>query len=509
MYDIIIRHASVIDGTGAPAYRADVAVKDGKIARIAPEINAPGRVIDAEGLTLAPGFVDSHSHSDGDLFTFPDQAEKIEQGITVTVGGQCGGSLAPSEKAVPFNNDENVCRTMGTLLTATRDWPLGTNLATFVGHRSLRLAVMGPDNRDPEPHEMQQMIDLLTDALQHGAMGISFGLIYAPSCYAKTDELVEFAKVCAQHGALVAAHIRDERSQVVEATAEFIDILRRSGARGVLSHHKSANQENWGKVNITLKMVDDAIAEGVDIYLDAYPYTASHTSLSTTLVPKEYHARGTEGLVEVLSDPAQRQAIRQADQKRFGDDLSWILIVKCPAYPEYIGLRLNEIAQIRGTDMYDAAFDLIRDSWNVCGACFFTMCEEDVERVLSHPRVMIGTDAPVAGNATAYHPRLRGTFPRVLGRYVRERKVTTLEEMIRKMTSLPAAVYGFAGKGRIVEGFDADLCIFDAEKIIDRAEYAACHNRAEGLNYVLLNGEIVVENAVYNGKRCGKVLLRK
>ena len=509
MYDIIIRHATVVDGTGAPAYRADVALKNGKIARIAPEINEPGAVIDAAGLTLTPGFIDSHSHSDEMLLTHPDQIEKIEQGITVTVGGQCGGSLAPSKKTISFNGDENVCRTMGALLTATRDWPLGTNLATFVGHRSLRLAVMGPDNRDPEPHEMQQMLDLLTDALEHGAMGISFGLIYAPSCYAQTEELVEFAKVCAQHGALVAAHIRDERSKVVEATAEFIDILRRSGARGVLSHHKAANQDNWGKVRTTLQMVDDAIAEGVDIFLDAYPYTASHTSLATTLVPKEYHARGAQGLVEVLSDPAQRQAIREADQKRFHDDRNWILVVKCAAYPEYIGLRLPEIAEKRGTDVYDAAFDIIRDSENVCSACFFTMCEDDVEYVLKHPRVMIGTDAAVAGNAAAYHPRLRGTFPRVLGRYVRERNVTALEEMIRKMPSLPATVYGLHGKGRIAEGYDADLCIFDADKIIDRAEYAACHNRAEGLNYVLMNGEIVVENAVYNGKRRGKVLLRK
>ena len=516
MYDLIIKNATVIDGTGAKGCAADIAVQGGKIACVAAHIAGEGPVLDVKGLTVTPGFIDSHSHADEMMLTFPDQKEKIEQGITLSMGGQCGGSIAPAPKYpvrdadIPgFGKKSEVCRTMGTLLNRVQDMPLGAGVAVFVGHRSLRLAVMGPDNRDPNEEEMQQMLELLREGMAHGAMGVSFGLIYAPSCYAQIDELVAFARVAKENGGMVAAHIRNERDTVREATAEFIEILRRSGAKGVLSHHKAAGRNNWGAVHDTLKMIDDAVAEGIDIYLDVYPYTASHTSLSTTLVPKEYHDRGALGLVADLSDPVKRQAIREVNLKRWGEDLSWILIARCPAYPQYVGKRLDEIARLHGTDAYDAAFDMIRDSENRCGACFFTMCEEDVMTVMRHPRAMICTDAAVAGDSVAYHPRLRGTFPRALGRYVREKQVTTLEEMIRKMTSLPAQVYGLAGKGKIAAGYDADLCIFDADTIVDRAEYADCHQRAEGLRYVLVGGEIVVENAVHNGKRNARMHLRK
>lgn len=517
MYDYVIQHGTVIDGTGQKGFRADVAIKDGKIACIAEKITATGKVIDATGLVVTPGFIDSHSHSDGAMLLWPDQIEKIEQGITLSIAGQCGSSSAPLAKGITAENakdigdygkETDVYRTMGTLLGIAKDVPQGSSLMTFVGHRALRLAAIGTDNRAATPDEMEKMKALLSEAMEHGALGVSFGLIYAPSCYAEIDELVELARVAKEHGGMVAAHIRNEREKLVEATAEFIEILRQSGARGVLSHHKAAGKENWGKVKTTLKMIDDAIDEGIDIYLDVYPYTASHTTLSTTLVPKEYHRRGVPGLVEVLSDPLVRAEIKEKDVKRWDNDLSWILISKCAAYPEYVGKRLDEIGRLRGTDVYDAAFDIIRDSENKVNACYFTMCEEDVERVMAHPRAMICTDASVACASKAYHPRLRGTFPRVLGRYVRQRQVTTLEEMIRKMTSLPAMVYDLHGKGRVAEGYDADLCIFDPEQIIDCADYSACHEHAKGLNYVLLDGEIVVEDAVYNGKRRGKVLLR-
>lgn len=517
MYDCIIQNARVIDGTGAPAFQADIALKNGKIARVAAHLQDDCFVIDAAGLTVTPGFIDSHSHSDGVMLTAPDQLEKIEQGITLSIGGQCGSTAAPMDKDptadmlgdLPgYGKKTDVYKTMGTLLEIAKDVPQGASIATYVGHRALRRAAMNFDNRRPDEKELQVMKDLLAEAMAHGAMGVSFGLIYAPSCYAQTDELIELAKVAATHGGMVSAHIRNEREQVIEATAEFIEILRRSGARGVLSHHKAAGRENWGKVNETLRMIDEAVAEGIDIYLDVYPYTASSTKLSATLVPKEWHALGAEGIVQYLSDAQTRRQIFEADMQRWGEDLSWILISKCPAYPQYEGKRLDEIAALHGTHVYDAVFDMIRDSKDMCTACFFTMCEEDVKKVLAHPRAMICTDSSVAGKATSYHPRLRGTFPRVLGRYVREMQVTAPEEMIRKMTSLPAMVYDLKGKGRIAEGYDADLCIFDAQTIIDRADYAACHLHAEGLRYVLVNGEIVVENAVFNGKRRGKVLLR-
>jgi len=518
MYDSIIQNGTIIDGTGAPAYRADIALKDGKIVRIAPHITGDCRIIDATGLTVTPGFIDSHSHSDAALLTFPDQTEKIEQGITLSIGGQCGSTQAPLDlhitpetaKEIPgFGRETDVLRTMGTLLNIAKDVPQGSGQAVYVGHGALRRAAMGLENRAPTEKELKTMQQLLIDGLEHGAMGVSFGLIYAPSCYAMTDELIALAQTAAAQGGLVSAHIRGERETVVEATREFIEILRQSGARGVLSHHKAANRENWGKVRQTLQMIDDAVAEGIDIYLDVYPYTASSTTLAATLIPKELHTGGLKGLREYLRDPAVRAEIKQWNRQRWGDDLSWILVSRCPAYPQYVGKRLDEIARLHGTDAYDAVFDMIRDSETVCRGCFFTMCEEDVKRVLAHPRAMICTDSSIAAGETLYHPRLRGTFPRVLGRYVREMQVTSLEEMIRKMTLLPAQVYDLTGKGCIREGYDADLCIFDKDTIMDRADYAACHLRAEGLNYVLVAGEIVAKDAVFTGKRLARVWLRK
>lgn len=307
---------------------------------------------------------------------------------------------------------------------------------------------------------------------------------------------------------MLSAHIRNEGDNLVEACEEFLTVIRESGARAVFSHHKASGKRNWGKVKTTLKMIDEANKEGYDIYCDVYPYTASSTSLSVHIIPKDLFSGGNLALAERLADPTVRQRIKKEYEEKHGKnaDFHWILLSSCPAYPQYVGLRLDEIAQRHGKDPIETACDLIMDSKNNCHACYFSMCEEDVETVLAHPRTMIGTDASVRRNAIAYHPRLRGTFPRVLGKYVRERGVTSLPEMIRKMTSLPASVYGLAGKGLLKEGMDADICIFDPETIADRADYSACHERAVGLAYVLVDGAVVVENAVHNGKRNGRVL---
>ena len=397
---------------------------------------------------------------------------------------------------------------MGTFLDTAKEVPQGANIAIFVGHNALRRAVMGMEKRAPLEEELERMKELLREALEHGAMGISFGLIYPPGSYADTEELIALAKVAGEYHALVAAHIRDENNFVVRAAEEFIRVVRESGARGVLSHHKSTLKENWGKVNHTLRMIDEANEEGVEVYCDVYPYTASNTSLAVTFIPKEFHSPEGTDYRKLLADSETRKKIKENQiQKRGNDDLSWVQIIGCTGYPQYVGMRVSEIAKIHGKDVYDTIYDMIEKSGD-CNACYFTMCEEDVETVLRHPRAMICTDSDVVIKQTVYHPRLRGSFPRVLGRYVRERGVTTLPEMIRKMTAMPAAVYGLKGKGLLREGFDADICIFDPEKIIDHADFIQCHARAEGLNYVILGGEVVVEDAVFNGKRMGKVILR-
>lgn len=500
MYDLVIKNGKIIDGTANPYYRADIAVKDGKIMKIGKAIEGGARVIDASGLTVTPGFIDSHSHSDSAVEAYPEMIEKVEQGITTSIGGQCGGSEAPDGKKYT---------TMGAWLDDNKEKPLGSNLAMLIGHGTVRRRVIGLYDRDPSEEELEKMKALVRDAMEHGALGMSFGFFYSPGCYAKTEEAIELAKVVGEYHGVLAAHIRDEGDHVEEAVAEFITIVRESGCRGVVSHHKSCYKRNWGTVKKTLKMIDDANEEGLEVYCDVYPYTASNTSLSSMVIPTKYRSQGDAYIVEILHDAEIREEIHREKAKIYGEDLDWVMISSCSAFPQYGGRRISEIAEELGKTHYDTAMDIIRDSNVSCNACYFSMCEEDVETVVKHPRAMIGTDSGVARNLAFYHPRLRGTFPRVLGRYVRERGVTTLPEMIRKITSMPAYVYGFKNKGLIHEGFDADLCIFNAETILDHAEFADPTKRAEGLSYVIVGGRVAAENAVMNGECGGKMLLRE
>lgn len=497
MFDLLIQNGTVIDGSGAEGFAADVAVKDGKIAAIGKNLGAAAQVIDAAGLTVTPGFIDSHSHSDGAIVSFPQQIEKVEQGITTSIGGQCGSSLYPKVE------DAQVLK-MSEFLAKATQIPQGANVAVFAGHNALRKAVMGMENRPATGEELAGMCDLLRDAMDAGAMGVSFGLIYTPSCYAQTDELIALAKVAKEKGGMIAAHIRNESDLVEEAVAEFITVVKAAGIRGVVSHHKSSLSRNHGKVKKTIAMIQQANREGCDIYCDVYPYIASRTTLSATFIPKEYR---NGKLPEYLRDPVLRGQFKQRNVEKRGYDLSWVMLNTCTEYPAYSGQLLTEAAKLHGKDVYETLFDILEKQPG-CGACYFTMCEEDVETVMAWERAMICTDSSVAGNNQCYHPRLRGSFPRVLGRYVRERNVVSLPEMIRKMTLLPARVYDLKNKGLLKVGYDADICVFDPQTIIDRATYTDPSQRAEGLHWVIVGGQVAAQNAVYNGVTAGKVLRR-
>ena len=497
MFDLLIKNGMILDGSGCDGYKADIGIRCGKIVAIDTNLSDGKEVIDAEGLTVTPGFIDSHSHSDSTALPFPLQAEKAEQGITTSVAGQCGSTQYPK----PL--DDKIL-SMSIFMDMVEQTPQGSNLATFVGHRALRKSVMGMENRAPTPSEMEMMKGLLRTAMQAGVLGVSFGLIYTPSCYSKTDELIELAKVAGEMGGMISAHIRDERDHVIEAVEEFITIVKAANVRGVISHHKACQTQNHGKVNTTLAMIEKANREGCDIYCDVYPYIASATSLCATFVPQEYN---NGQLTDHVQDPSLRAQFKEWNLRRFGPDLSWVQLLTCTAYPQYTGLRIDEAAALHGKDHYDTVFDIIA-AQPACQAAFFSMCEKDVETVMAWDRAMICTDSGVAGKKTSYHPRLRGSFPRVLGRYVRQQQVTTLPEMIRKITSLPARVYGLSTKGRIAEGMDADLCIFDPDTILDRADFRDPHQRAEGLHFVIVNGVVAVENATANGICAGKLLRR-
>lgn len=496
MYDILIQNGRIIDGTGSPAMAAQVAIKDGKIAKIARHIEGEAKtVIDAAGKVVTPGFIDSHSHSDNQFSSNPVQTEKVEQGITTSVAGQCGGSVCGANAAEFLDNAKGCA--------------LGANMAMLIGHGTLRRAVMGMENREPTLEELEKMKNMMRAAMEHGALGMSIGLIYAPGCYAKTEELIEIAKVVGEYHGIAAIHLRSEGATLVEAVQEFISIVRASGVRGVISHHKAVGlMENWGKVHTTLRLIDQFNAEGFELYADTYPYIASHTNFSSVIIPAEWRSGGKDALLQRCEDSNEVAELRKIYYSKYAN-MQWIMVARCPGYPEYEGKRVHEIAAMRNQNEFDAAMDVVRLTKDNAGACFFSMCEEDVETVMAHPRVMICTDSGVTTPATTtYHPRLRGSFPRVLGRYVRERGVTTLPEMIRKMTAMPAAVYGFQTKGLLREGMDADICIFDPDTIIDRAEYTNPHLHAKGLSYVIVGGKIAAVDAVATGELGGTILYR-
>lgn len=498
MYDFIIKNGTVLDGTGSDGFIADVAVKDGKIACIGQNLGDAKRIIDATGLMVTPGFIDSHSHSDSDILTFPCQTEKVEQGITTSIGGQCGLSPWPVR-------DGDKISLASDCLKAVSQVPQGSNLATFIGHCALRRCVMGMEKRKPTDTELKQMGELLRDGIEAGALGVSFGLIYTPSCYAETDELIYLAKIAKECGGMIVAHIRNEADRVVEAMEEFITVAKSAKVRGVISHHKAMFRQNHGKVNTTLDMIRQANLEGADLYCDVYPYIASATSLTARFIPDEYV---NDTLPEYMKNADLRDKFKALNLKKWGEDLSWVQINTCTVNPEYSGKTLPEIAALHGKDVYETLFDII-EVQPKCNASFFSMSERDVETVMAWERTMICTDSSVVGKRTAYHPRLRGSFPRALGRYVRERQVVSLPEMIRKMTSLPAFVYGLDNKGKIAVGYDADICVFNADTIIDRADFNDFTKRAEGLRYVFVSGVVASENAVGSGATAGKVILIK
>ena len=501
MYDLVIRGGLVYDGQGNLPQKNDIAVKNGVIVRVGTVPEKGIRELDATGLAVTPGFIDSHSHADRGALLGHPLDEMVEQGITTAITGQCGGSIYPVPAKGREQSAEDFFARLGEIKTAM-------NFALLIGNGTLRNTVMGKEMREPAAEELAAMKKLLGDALDAGALGLSLGLIYVPGSYAKTDELCELASVLSTHDGVMAAHIRNESDHVEEAVDEYLDIAKGANVTSVISHFKVCRVQNHGKVVKTIAQVEKAVAEGYPIYMDVYPYTATSTSLAATFVTQELLPRPNEEIVEELKKPEVRAAQKAALIPVKGADLSFVYITSAKDCPQYVGKRLSEIAAEKGVDMYEACYDVLCESNLSAGACYFTVSEDDMRRVLAHPRAMVGTDGGTTQGRMMYHPRSRGTFPRAIGKYAREEGVVPMTEMIRKMTSLPAKVYGLAKKGRIAEGCDADICVFDADTVRDRATFTEPFHSPAGMRYVIVNGEIAVENGKQTAARSGRFIPR-
>lgn len=499
-YDLVIRNARIVDGTGSPWYRGDIAVKGDTIVRIAPRIAAPGgRVVDAAGQMAAPGFIDIHTHARRGIFDVPTADNYVRQGVTTLVEGPDGGSPIP----------------IGPFLAKVAATRITPNFATFIGQGSVREAVVGEVNRTATPAEIDRMRGIVRQGMEDGAFGLSTGLFYVPGTFTPTSEVVALAAVAGRMGGIHVSHMREEASKVVDSVAETIEIGEKGGLPTQVTHHKVVGKANWGKSVETLRLIDEARARGVDATLDQYPYTASSTSVAAALMPAWAQESGREAILKRLGDPATRakirgETVRIIEHERGGGDPHNVQIARCEWDMSLAGKRLDEITRGRGFEptlenAAETALWLVQQGG--CGGIFHAISEEDLQRILKHPATMIGSDGevPIFGEASP-HPRSYGTFARVLGRYVRDLRVITLEDAVRKMSSFPAQRLGLADRGVLREGMKADIAIFDPAAVADRATFEQPHQYAVGVSTVIVNGQVAFENGTMTAARPGRVL---
>ena len=496
-YDVVIRHGRVVDGTGNPAFFADVAVKDGRIAAIGKTVGSGQTEIDATGLVVAPGFIDVHTHAD-EVAELPRAENFVRMGVTTIVAGNCGGSTL--DVARFFREVERT--------------NLAVNVATLIGHNSVRRKAMGGSfDRPPSPAELAAMKGMVEQAMKDGAVGLSTGLIYLPGVFSTTEEIVELAKVAAAYDGIYTSHMRHEDTRILDALAEVVRVAREAGTRAEVSHIKLSGPSAWGQAERVLALIEKARAEGLDITQDQYAYTASSTGMSQ-LIPDDALEGGREKFLERLADPA-RKARMIADMKtslaaKGRKDYAYAVIAFYAHDKSLNGLNIAEAAQVlHGAASLDAQVETILGIQSHGGASgvFHGMNEEDLKTFMRHPNTMIACDSGlrVPGQGVP-HPRGYGNNARVLARYVREQHVLRLEDAIRKMTSLPASTFHFAGRGLLRPGGWADITVFNPETVQDVATYKDPHHYAAGIPYVLVNGVLVIKAGEHTGARAGQAL---
>jgi len=532
MLDLLIQGGTVIDGSGRGRWISDVAIEGGKIVEIRPDLTGDAReVIEARGLVVCPGFIDIHSHTDFTLSQNPLCESKLRQGITTEVVGNCGFTAAP---VCPDHfNDLMGYLTNTTSITEEekRTWSWRTqvdfldwacrngsalNVATLVGHGTLRIAAAGFEKKRLDPGDLSRLGDLLEGELERGAKGLSLGLQYEPGAFASEEELCSLAERLQRRGGFLAVHLRDESDGLLESMAEVIGVAEKTGVSLQISHLKTEGRRNWGKALEALHLVEQARTRGLPVSFDVYPYLAYGSGL-VDLVPSWCRDRGIGGLLALLADPGSRDKILREMQDFYGASSfhDWsnyrISSAALPYRKEVEGRTIAQIANAWGCEAEKAVIELIADAEGAVKMVVFGMCEEDVRSFIVHEASMIASDgravAPVGPLGVGkIHPRYYGAFPRVLCRYVREQGVLNLEEAIQKMTSLPAAKSNLRGRGLLREGFWADVTLFDPERVRDCADYDDPHRFAEGIQWVIVNGEVVFSEGAYRGVLPGRRL---
>jgi N-acyl-D-amino-acid deacylase len=502
-FDVLIRGGTVIDGTGAARFTADVALKGDRIALISREpvsASRAARVIDASNRVVAPGFIDMHAHLDP-LPQLPGAESAVRQGVTFALGGPDGGSPLP----------------LAPYMAARDSQRIGINVGYLVGHNTVRQRVMGTVNRPPTPDEMRRMKALVAEAMGQGAFGISTGLRYLPGNFAKIDEVIELSRVAADSGGIYTSHLREEGLGLIEGVAEAITIGRDARIPIVLTHHKAVGQKMWGQSVRTLAMLDSARRLGIDVMADVYPYTATSTGIGV-LIPTWAFDGGDTSFARRVNDPVLRDSIRRGIvfnilNDRGGGDISRVQFSSVRWQPALNGKNLADWAGQRGmAPTPENGADLVIEAQLKGGASmiYHVLDEQDVQRIMAHPQVMIGSDGRLArmGDETSPHPRAYGTFPRVLGRYSRDLKVLPLEAAVHKMSGQSAKRLGLRDRGVLRAGTFADVVVFDPATIADKSTFEKPHQYSVGVDYVFVNGRAAVDKGTFTDVRSGRVLKR-
>ncbi len=521
-YDLVLLNGLVFDGSGAPPFKADIAISGDKIVKVGSiDKTEAEKSLDLTGYAVAPGFIDIHNHSDLSIFSVPTADNYIRQGVTTIVVGNCGSSPAPITDENREYIEDVARRILGkpVLKWSSFDEYLDSlsrlkksiNVATLVGHGAIRAAVMGFEDRSPSEKELNEMKKLVDEALASGAFGLSTGLMYVPGAYSSTEEIIELAKIVGKYRGLYASHIRNEGTGLIDSVLEAIRIGLEAGVSVEISHLKAAGKPNWGRVKIALALIKEYAERGYDISADAYPYTASSTSL-LSIFPAWVREGDKNSIINRLKDPEVLEEIRKNLETGGlvpGRWIEWneITISTSQSHKELEGRRLNEIASEWDMDPMSTAIKILLDDELSTSMIVHGMSQEDVDLVISNSYVAIGSDGSVKQFGKGKpHPRNYGAFPRVLSLFVRKKKLLSLSEAIRKMTSLPARKLRLWDRGLIRPGMKADITVFNMYTIEDKATYEYPHQYPQGIKHVIVNGKLVVEDGQHKEVKPGKLI---